>query len=175
MVQFPIAGRSILSHKGFFFSIRLEPIIGTDIDALLFAGEDLAPPIKRTSTLTVEKVFGTLGLGAQKSNLQKRTVSATAATRTDKLNPIFQLSHRAFEPGPIDLFEKPSGRFIKRSPWRKGQLMEKTHDPVSAGLSRMASFVHGHICVKTCLRIFLEKVKTPFLGKGELTDPLFPV
>lgn len=138
MVQFPIAGRSIISRKGFFFPVRLEPIIGTDVDALLFAREDLAPPLKRTSTLTVEKVLGALGLRTQKSDLQERTVTAAPATGTDELDPIFQLSHRAFEPGPIDLSEEPSGRFIKRSPWRKGQMMEKTHDPVSVGLSRMA-------------------------------------
>jgi len=48
-------------------------------------------------------------------------------------------------------FEEASGRLIKGRLWGEGQMMEEPHDHVSDGFSGMASFVHGHIRIKTCL------------------------
>jgi hypothetical protein len=175
LIQCPVTRRNIILSKEFLCSIRSETIISAYVNALLFPRKDFTPSFHRSSTLAVEEVLGALGLGAEKSHLQKRTVTAAPATGTDELDPVFHLCNRAFESGPIDLPEEPSGGVIKRSLWRKGQTMEKPHDHVSDGLSRMASFVPEYVCVKTCPRIFLKKIKTILLWKRELLNILLPI
>ena len=150
-------------------------MIGTDVDALLFAREDLTPSLEGTTTLAVEEILGTLRLGTEKGHLQKRAVSASAAARTDELDPIFELYHRPFHPGPIDLLEEPSSWPVKRSLTRKGEVVEETHDSMTEGLSGPASFTNENICIQACLRILLKKIKAISLRKGEFTSPFLPV
>jgi hypothetical protein len=150
-------------------------MIGTDVDALLFARKDFTPSLERTTTLAVEEIFGTLRLGTEKGHLQKRAVSAAAAARADELDPIFQLYHRPLYPGPIDLFVEPLSWPVKRSLRRKGQVVKEPHDSMTEGLSGPASFTNENICIQACLRILLKKIKAIFLRKGEFTSPFLPV
>jgi hypothetical protein len=125
--------------------------------------------------LTVEKKLGTLRLRAEKSNLQEGTVSTATTTGTDEFDPIFKLCGRAFESGSIDLLEEPSGWFVKRSLGRECQVVKETHDSMAKSLVGFTSFVNKNICVQACLLIFLKKIKTILLRKGEFMHPLFPV
>jgi hypothetical protein len=150
-------------------------MIGTDVDALLFAREDFTPAFERTTALAVEEIFGTLRLGTEKGHLQKRAVSAAAAARTDELDPIFQLYHRPFHLGSIDLLEEPSSWPVKRSLRRKGQVVKEPHDSMTEGLSGLASFTNENICIQACLWILLKKIKAISLRKGEFTSPFLPV
>jgi hypothetical protein len=78
LIQRPIAGRRITFLERFFFSIRFQSIIRTNVDALLLARKDFTPSLQRASTLAVEKILGALRLRTEKSHLQKRAVSAAA-------------------------------------------------------------------------------------------------
>jgi hypothetical protein len=149
-------------------------VIGADIDTLLLARKNFTPSFKRAPALTVEKVFGALRLGTEKGHLQKRTVPTAAAARADEFNPIFELSDRAFEPGPIDFLKEPSDWFIKRGFGRECESVKETHDSMSESLSRLALFTRQNICIQACPSILLKKIKTILLGKREFVNPFLP-
>jgi len=121
LIQSPVSGRRITLPEGFFFSVRFQPVIGADVDALFLVMENFTPSVERAATLAVEQILGTLRLGAEKRHLEKRAVSAPPAAGAEELDPVLQLCHRPFYPGPVDLFVKPSGRAVKRSLRRKGR------------------------------------------------------
>jgi hypothetical protein len=175
LIQCPISGRRITLLEGFFFSVRLQPIVGADVDALLLAREDFAPSLERATTLAVEQILGTLRLGTEKGHLEKRTVSAAAAAGSDEFDPVFQFCDRPFHSGPVDLLAQPSSWPVERSLRRKGEVVKETHDPISKSLSAAASFTDESIPIQTCLRILLKKIEAISLRKGEFADPFLPI
>jgi hypothetical protein len=48
--------------------------------------------------LAIEEILGTLGLGAQESDFEKRTIPAAAAAGADKLDPVLQFRQGTIEP-----------------------------------------------------------------------------
>ena len=175
LVQGPVPGRCVPFSKGFLFAIGFKPVISADVDALPFPRKDLAPPFNGTSALPIKEIFGTLGLGAQESDFEKRTVPAAAAAGGDELNPVFELCERTIERGTFDLFVEPAGGFEEESLWSEGHIMETFHYGITEALPVFAPLGSESVRVKTCLRIVLKKIETILLGKREFLNIIFPV
>jgi hypothetical protein len=79
LIESPVARWGVTSLQGIFFAIEFEPIVGTDVNALSFPREYLAPPFHRPSALAIEEILRALRLGTEKGDLQKGAVPAAAA------------------------------------------------------------------------------------------------
>ena len=175
LVQGPVPGRCVPFSKGFLFAIGFKPVISADVDALPFPRKDLAPPFNGTSALPIKEIFGTLGVGAQESDFEKRTVPAAAAAGGDKLNPVLQFRDRALEPGAIDFLKEPSHWFKKRGFWSEGQVMKKSHHGKTRALSGFTLSRCERVRIEACLWFFFKKIKTILLRKRKFQNKIFPV
>ena len=64
LVQGPVAGREITFFERSLFPIRLEAVIGADIDAPPLPRKNFTPSFVRSPALSVEEKFRALGLWA---------------------------------------------------------------------------------------------------------------
>src|SRR5208337_3985977 len=104
-----------------------------------------------------------------------RAVAAPAASRRDKLDPVFQLCERPLHAAAIQALEDGAGRAVEGGAFSEGHAMEKAHQAVSGSLGRSSRPRGVRVGVESGRRLPLVEVEPKRYGILKEGDEGFPI